>query len=163
MKRLGVIVVILVVACAIFSGCNEQPVAENVDVKVDSQMMADYLVEKIEFEDFMSTVDFEIFLSLYNLDESIVKDATMYASTGATAEEVAVITAYDEDGLELIQAACEGRIEAQKQGFENYVPEELVKLENPVMKRVGDSIVLVVCNVRDKAEELIDNNSNIEI
>jgi hypothetical protein len=166
MKRLGIILGVLFITCAILSGCSkesEKTVAESIDMKVETQKMADYIVEKTEFADFMSLVDFEIFLSLYNLDESIVKDASMYASTGATAEEVAVIIPYDEAELELIQVACEERIEAQKDGFKNYIPEELVKLENPVMKRVGDAFIFVVCNDKDKAEELINNYSNTEI
>lgn len=166
MKKIGLIVVILVMAGAIFSGCGqkaEPSASENANIKVDSQKMADYIIEKTEFADFMSPVDFKIFLSLYNLDESIVKDASMYASTGATAEEVVVITSYDQKGLDNIQKACEERVEAQKQAFENYVPEELTKLETPVMKRVGDAFVLVICNDNSKEEDLIDNYYNTEI
>ncbi|MBN7774540.1 DUF4358 domain-containing protein [Clostridium aminobutyricum] len=166
MKKIGVILMIIMMTGALFTGCGEKAepsVSGNVNSKIDAKKMADYLVENTTFTDDMSPVDMEIFLSLYNLDESVVKDASLYASTGATAEEVAVITATDKTGMELIRKSCQQRVEAQKQAFENYVPEELTKLETPVMKQVGDAFVLVVCNDSDKAEELIDNYTNTEV
>jgi len=165
MKKIGLILVVLVLTGVMMSGCGAkaQPTALNNVTKIESNKMAEYIVENTTFKDDMSPVDKDIFLSLYNLDGTTVKDVALYASTGATAEEVAVITGVDQKSLETIQTACEQRVEAQKQAFENYVPEELTKLKTPVIKQIGDSIVFVVCDDSSKAEELIDNYTNTEV
>ncbi len=110
----------------------------------------------------MSIVDEEIFFSLYDLDEIDVKEVTLYASTGATAEEVAVIKTKD-GKAEAVEKACRKRIEAQKQGFEDYVPKELEKLEKPVIMKAGNSVIMVVCDDREAAEKLLANYENTEV
>lgn len=156
---------ILMMTGLMMSGCGAktEPTASGNAIKVEPQKMADYIVQNTTFKDDMSAVDKDIFLSLYNLDDTTVKDAVLYASTGATAEEVAVITGVDQKSLDIIEKACEQRVEAQKQAFENYVPAELTKLKTPVIKRVGNAVIFIVCDDSSKAEKLVDNYSNTEV
>ena len=166
MKRTGLIAMIIAMVCVLLVGCagkSEQASVSKKDIQVEPQKLADYIVKNTEFKDYMNTVDQEVFLSLYNLDSSVVEKAVLYASTGATAEEVAVIKPKDSKGMETIQKACEQRIEAQKQAFENYVPGELTKLNTPIMEQVGDTFVLVVCDDSEKAQKIIEQYSGQEV
>lgn len=165
MKNIKIFVLMLAIVCFAFSGCsnnNSNESLENKDIieQAAPEDLSSYIVENTEFEDYMSKIDTEIFYSLFNLDEKIVSDAQLYSSTGATAEEVAVIKVTD-GNLENVLKACEDRIEAQKQGFENYVPEELEKLSNPLILNFGNTVIFVVCNDNDAVEKLIADYEGI--
>lgn len=168
MRNLKVCLIMLIIGCIVFTGCKNNDAStetlgnQQVLEQVDAKTLSSYIVENTEFKDYISEVDKEIFFSLFNLDEQTVDDAVFYSSTGATAEEVAVIKAVD-GKAEDVAKACEGRIQAQKEGFENYVPEELEKLSKPVIMTYGNTVIYVVCDDSDAAEELIKNYDNKEI
>lgn len=168
MRNLKVCLIMLIIGCIVFTGCKNNDAStetlgnQQVLEQVDAKTLSSYIVENTEFKDYISEVDKEIFFSLFNLDEQTVDDAVFYSSTGATAEEVAVIKAVDGKSQDVVKA-CEGRIQAQKEGFENYVPEELEKLSKPVILTYGNTVIYVVCDDSDAAEKLIKNYDNKEI
>lgn len=159
MRNLKLCAVMVLVICFVFVGCGNEGAKkaagnDKVLEQADVDTLGAYLVKNTEFKDYMSKVDQEIFYSLYNLNGDVVKSAVLYSSTGATAEEVAVIKAADGKAEDVVKA-CKERIQAQKDGFENYVPEELDKLSKPVLKSYGNTVILVVCNDSDAAGKLI--------
>lgn len=168
MRNLKICLIILIIGSVVFTGCKNN--AESTETLGNQQLLeqaevktlGSYIVENTEFKDYISEVDNEIFFSLFNLDEQTVDDAVFYSSTGATAEEVAVIKAADGKAEDVVKA-CEGRIQAQKEGFENYVPEELEKLSRPVILTYGNTVIYVVCEDSNAAEKLINNYDNKEI
>ncbi|MFV0518596.1 MAG: DUF4358 domain-containing protein [Aminipila sp.] len=168
MKKIKIftLVAVIITMGFVMAGCGKdtKPVSDdNVALEqASSTDLSKYLIENIEFKDSMSIVYEEIFFSLYDLDEIDVKEVTLYASTGATAEEVAVIKTKD-GKAEAVEKACRKRIEAQKQGFEDYVPKELEKLEKPVIMKAGNSVIMVVCDDREAAEKLLANYENTEV
>jgi len=167
MRNLKICVMALIIICFALTGCDENKSTETVGnqqilSQADVKVLGEYIVDNTEFEDYISQVDNEIFFSLFNLDEDVIEDAFFYSSTGATAEEVAVIKAKDGNG-EAVMKACEGRIQAQKDGFENYVPDELDKLSKPVIFNADNVTIYVVCDDSEAAEKLIANYDNKEI
>ncbi|QHI72819.1 DUF4358 domain-containing protein [Aminipila terrae] len=167
MRNLKLCVIMVLVICAVFTGCNKggsKETAGNEQILEQAKVsdLGEYIVKNTQFKDYMSKVDNDIFFSLYNLNKDLVDDAVLYSSTGATAEEVAVIKAVDGKTEDVVKA-CKDRIQAQKEGFENYVPEELDKLSKPVIKTFGNTVVLVVCNDSDAADKLLANYDSKEI
>ena len=47
------------------------------------------------------------------------------------------------------------RIDAQKESFATYLPQEAAKLENAVITEQGDYLFLVVCSQPEKADNII--------
>ena len=47
--------------------------------------------------------------------------------------------------------------EDQKKGFENYVPEELTKLDNAIITQLDNAVVMIVCNSTEEAETAISS------
>lgn len=159
-KKICVVVMVLclvfsMVACGGDSEVNESNSALQSAAASD---IAQYLKENTQFEDAMDYLDVDIAMSLFNLteEEVVLEDSAIICSTGATAEEIAVFTAC-EGTVEQVVAACESRIEAQKVGFENYVPAELEKLEDAVIATEGNKVILIVCDDAQNAEKLIEN------
>lgn len=145
-----VLVAFLMVTIVSLCACGEKK-----ELVLDINELADALQSGIVFEDQMSSIDLPVFYALYNLTEEEVADAVMIGSTGATAEEIAVIQAISPEMLEKVKTAVVDRIEFQKSGFENYVPAELDKLSKPVVEVMGNYVVLCVSDDEQKAREII--------
>ena len=58
--------------------------------------------------------------------------------------------------MDAVVDAVEQRIQSQRDGFENYVPEELTKLEQPVVVQAGQYVILVISDDNDAAKNAID-------
>ena len=133
---------------------------ENKSVNYDftAAELAKYIRDNVEFTDSMDTIDNSVLFDVYELDSSKVADACSYFSTGATAEEITVMTADGSDldnNITAISDAYNVRVLNQIESFTAYSPEEVVKLSNPLIMEVGNTVVMVVCNDRDNAEQVI--------
>lgn len=125
-------------------------------VSIDEEKLAAELQAAVDFKDDMSEVEVSVFYALYNLSEDDVAQAVMISSTGATAEEITVIEAASQNSLETVKKAVEERIQFQRDSFENYVPEELSKLSDPVIAVIGNDVILCVSDDNEKAREVIE-------
>ena len=119
--------------------------------------LAGYISENVAFNDFMEEVDPQTVYELYGIDGSKVSDSCTYFSTGATAEEISVMSVAPEnaDMLGDINRAFNKRIEDQIESFTDYVPAELDKLNKPLIMEIGNSVVMVVCDDPDQAKTAI--------
>jgi len=163
-KRLYGVLVFIIVLLMISGlyGCSSQqeetgtPEEENpFDTIIDAQALAEHLFENITFADELTKVDNDIAYEIYGMEKDVAKDIAVYMSTGATAEEIAVFTVSSDNEALLVSTAFNSRIEQQKSGFENYVPEELPKLEKAVITQIDSAVVMIVCNDTDEANEAV--------
>ncbi len=132
--------------------------SKSVNYDFTAAELAKYIRDNVEFTDAMDTVDNSVLFEVYELDSSKVADACSYFSTGATAEEITVMTANDsnlDDNITAISDAYNVRVLNQIEGFTAYSPQEVVKLSNPLIMEVGNTVVMVICNDRDSAKQVI--------
>ena len=136
MKKALALVFILVLSAAL-AACGSS--SSN---GLDAQALADELMEKVEFVDELSPVKSEMVPKLYGIDDA--QEAYVYMGSGATAEEVAVFKFADQqaakDGLSKLQ----DYIAARKDSFANYIPGEVARLDNAVIKQSGEYLALCV-------------------
>ena len=125
--------------------------AENTKINIE-ELSAD-LISNVEFADEMTLINEKTVESLYNINYAISQQ--VYISSGATAEEVAVFELKDENDADKALDAVNQRIETQKQDFKTYIPEEIPKLENAIVKKVGQYVIVCVSS-GDEAGEIID-------
>jgi hypothetical protein len=129
--------------------------AENTKINIE-ELSAD-LISNVEFADEMTLINEKTVESLYNINYAISQQ--VYISSGATAEEVAVFELKDGNDADKALDAVNQRIETQKQDFKTYIPEEIPKLENAIVKKVGQYVIVCISD-GDEADEII--NSYIE-
>lgn len=122
---------------------------------VDTQATATALLESGAFSEQLEPLDESIALNLYYIDPTIVEETIVYASTGATAEEIAILTATDSAGADTLMAALEGRVESQMAVLASYQPSEMVKLEQAIFVQEGNTVILVVANDSDLAKDVL--------
>ncbi|GEM_PF-1742321 len=137
------------------ASANDQ-ISKNYDFQAAD--LAAYIYANNKFKDQLSEINSNVLFEIYDVDKDEVKDACSYFSTGATAEEITVMTAADsniQDNLAEINKAYNERLEDQIEAFSDYVPEELTKLSNPLIMEIGNSVVMVVCDDYDRAKQTI--------
>lgn len=136
MKKALTLVFILVLSAAL-AACGSSSSNE-----IDAQALADELMEKVEFVDELSPVKSEMVPKLYGIDNA--QEAYVYMGSGATAEEVAVFKfASEQDAMDAL-AKIEQYIAARKDSFANYIPGEVARLDNAVIKQSGEYLALCV-------------------
>ncbi len=117
--------------------------------KADTAKIAKEIVSKVKFKDTLSKVGDSIVLSNYGIDTKHVLSASLYVSGGSTAEEVAVFEADNAKNTEKVVECIKQRIEKKKKDFENYIPAEMTKLNNPTIVVKGNIVVLCLADEAD--------------
>lgn len=120
------------------------------DSQIDAQALANELMEKVDFVDELNLISSEMVPKLYGIDNA--QEAYVYMGSGATAEEVAVFKFADEQAAKDGLAKAEQRIASQKDSFANYIPEEVARLDNAVIKQSGEYLAVCVSEGSTAAE-----------
>ena len=134
------------------AGCSKEKKEDRV---IDVHTMAQSLLNDITYEDQLTKVEGNMFQMIYGISQEDIEEYEAYVSTGATAEEIAVIKAKDEATAESMEEKLTDRVEAQKNSFANYIPKEVEKLEEAVVYQEGVYVILSISNDDEKAEKII--------
>ena len=121
----------------------------------DPETAAQALLDSGAFSEALEALDADLISSLYGL-ESQPEAAAVYTSTGATAEEIAVLVFSTQEEADDARKALEARVSDQKDACEGYLPAELPKLEQAIVKESGSSVLLVVANDSQAAQAALD-------
>lgn len=104
------------------------------------------LMEAGAFSEELEELEEVILLRLYEMDESKVSKAVGFASTGLTAEEVAVFQMVDEQAAQDAEALLQAHLEYQKESNVDYRPNEMPKLDKAVVERRGRTLLFLVAS-----------------
>lgn len=102
---------------------------------------ASYIVSQCEFSEQLNEISPEITIKRYGLDADIIEECAAYSATNAVVDEVAVFKSSD---AEAVMEGVEKHIVSQKELYASYAPDEVKKLDDAVIKVVGDCIILCV-------------------
>jgi len=139
-------IVLISLILLLVSGCGKETTSFN------PNDLANELLTEVDFDDELTLFAGDI-SKIYDMPE--VEDYLIYIGSGATSEEIAIITLKNSSDEEDVKAALEKRVEEQKQNFANYVPEEVSRLEKSIIKSNEKYVVLCVSN-DNQAEKIID-------
>ncbi|MDO4541981.1 MAG: DUF4358 domain-containing protein [Bacillota bacterium] len=147
MKKLAI--TMLVTLLALFSA------ACGSEAEFSVSEIGEALNTKVAFSDTLTALSAEDAMALYALSSEEVADAVVYISSGATAEEISVWQAADSKGVKAIEESITQRMNTQLDGYKDYMPEEVPKLENYILKTNGKYLVLCVTDDRETANEVL--------
>lgn len=116
--------------------------------------IADELRNSITFQDDLNPLEEEMYEKVYGVTADSYNSAKIYIGSGK-AEEIACFEAKDEASLETIKNAINKRIETMKQSSKDYTPEEMGKLEDPVIVTKGNCVYMCISDDNAKAKEII--------
>ncbi len=148
-------IVILVILATIFY-MNTSSINEEREVIIDINKLAEDIKNQKVFDDTLEIIEKDIAITNYNFNNEIIQDLVSYVSTGATAEEILVIEAKDKNSIKAIEEKIIERIKERKEAFASYLPNEVYKLENPVLIIKDKYIILCICNNSQNMSEYIE-------
>ncbi|MCR5222909.1 MAG: DUF4358 domain-containing protein [Lachnospiraceae bacterium] len=143
-----VIAALLIVGLALLTACGSKS-AMNVDE------VSKRLLNEIAYQDELSSMGLDTASMFLNLSDIEVKNAAIYETSGWTAEEIVVLECASGADADKAKAALEARVAEQKVNYEDYVPEELDKLNDAVIVESGNFAVLSVSNDPDAARKIL--------
>ena len=95
-------------------------------------------------------------LSDCGLDREDLKECAVLRSAGATCEEVAVLVFTSADKAKTAESALKDYIQSQIDSNTDYRPDEIPKLEEALVDRRGESVLLVVASDLDAAKQAVE-------
>lgn len=158
MKRILTMVLALVMAMDLVAcggkGENNAPPLYGVH-HVEAMAQAGAFSEELEEVD--SDTAFLLYrLGDYGLAQEDLKDCAVLRSAGATCEEGAVLVFTGADKAEKAEEALKDYIQSQIEANEDYRPAEIPKLENALVDRRGESLLLAVASDLDAAKKTVE-------
>ncbi len=139
---------VLLLSVLLLSACAAAP------LEIDVTDAASLLRGGVTFADIMSDIDTAMICRIFALTEDEVANAAGYVSTGATAEELFVIEVSD-GSLAKVQAAVDAHMDYMINGYSDYGPQEVPKLENAVIETHGNYLFICVCDEPSQAKTVI--------
>lgn len=150
MKKLVSLVATMAMASVIFTGCGSK--AASFDVK----SLGSDLRTQITYDDELTELDLDMAGMFLNLSGIDIVNASIYESSGATAEEIVILECSSADEAKKADAMMKERVAEQKESFVDYVPEEIPKLDAAIIKVNGNYAVLSVSGDAKAASGIID-------
>lgn len=147
MKRIIYIIgiVILVIIATLFY-MNTSSIEESKDIIIDINKLAKDIKEQNMFDDSLEIIEEEVIISNYNFEKEKIQNVVSYIGTGATAEEILILESNDKNNIESLKEKINARLKDRKEAFASYLPNEVYKLENPVLITKDKYIILCICN-----------------
>ena len=141
-------------ALLLFSGCS------NNKVELDPSTAVDKMSEEITFTDQFAPLDSENANRVYGVDADLVEDSTAMVGSGATAESIAMFKAVDAKSAQDIEKQLEVFIDGYIEGYSDYKPEEVPKLESAIIERKDVYVVLCISADNDAAKKVVSDTLN---
>ncbi len=118
---------------------------------------ADTLLATTAFSEALESIDQDTACALYGIDPNTVSSCAVYGSTGATAEELAIFALTDADAAKAAATALGYRVEDRKEELEDYLPNEMDKLDHAVIDTVGNTVLLVIAADYGPVDDFLGN------
>ncbi len=136
----------------LLTGCGKQEAKE----LPPAQDVIASLQQQVTFTDEIIEKDMEETNLFFEMDSTLVKDSASLVGSGATAETLSVWKAQDAASAKTIAETLETFNSNWIEGYSDYKPEEVPKLESAVFRQEGDCVIYAVTADNEAAEDAID-------
>lgn len=151
-RRVAILLVSFLLAMVSLVGCKK-----DTDVIINVDQLAQQLAQEAVFKDELVELDDSMFdVNYYEVSEDDIVSKKVYYNSGATVEQVVVIEAKDHTSAQDIKGELQKCIDEQIDQNKNYLPDEVPKLEKPVLKTMSNYVILVVSEDNSKVETILD-------
>ena len=124
--------------------------------ELEPRAFVDEILSGAKFTDSLNQLDDPVVPLLYGVDAADYTDAIVYCGTAATAEEIAVFTARDAAAADRLLTAARARVDKQIESYKSYGPAAAMTLENAIVEKSGNHVIVVVCTDSDGAAKIAD-------
>lgn len=97
-------------------------------------------------------------LNFYGIDTDTLESySAEMAADGITANEVVLVKAKDEESAKTVETKLQNRLDARRNEFKNYLPDQYAVVEKSEVKRDGVYVRLIMSPYQDELAELYDS------
>ena len=126
------------------------------NITIDVRALAKEIYEVGEYTDELTELEEDMFDAVFQtVDLEMVSAKAAYVGSAATAEQIVVVEVKDEAKAAQVRDALSQKLKDDISMNENYLPQEINKLENPVLVISGKYVILSVSNDNDKVEQIL--------
>lgn len=156
MKKCSILLAAVLVMMAVLSGCGGGDASA--EITKTAAEIADEVFSSVTFKDSLIALDADMYKNYYRIQAEDLDDYKVYLSgTWSTAEEIAVFKAASADKIDGIKAAIDTRLADLTLAFENYVPGEITKINDPTIVTKGNFVILVLSDDPDAAQKKVND------
>ena len=124
---------------------------------IDLDSLADEMLSGVPFRETLNPVKENVVARILKLEEGDAVNGVMYTNGGATSEEFAAFEAETPEKAKKLGEKLKQRIESRKGDFENYKPEEMPPLNDPVVIVDGCLAAMCISSDNGAAETVISH------
>ncbi len=151
-KKIWIILIILIIAIVfaiVF-------IPKNKDVQINIQDLASRIVESASFEDQLEQADSEMVMDDYNFSSDEINDLVSYQGSGATSEELVILQVKDKSKINSVKEKINTRLSERREAFESYLPKEVGKIDNNILRVEGNYIILCIANDTNTVNKILN-------
>ena len=124
---------------------------------MDMTAFSESVLSSVEYDDELISLSDKVAGNYYDLEIDGLEGYVIFvSSTSATTNELAVFHCADSSALEATKSAVEARMKDQREAYENYIPDELLRLDNALVKTSGNYLLFSVSDDNETVEKLFD-------
>lgn len=153
-KKIAIVIVIVLIIIAVLGIIINN---SNKSIQINIEDLATKIAESGAFEDEIAKIDSEMIMSDYNITTDEVEGFVSYQGSGATSEEIVILKVKDKSNLNDVKDKINSRIQERKQAFQSYLPEEVGKIDNNILRVEGNYIIFCVSNDSSKVNQVIND------
>jgi len=135
--------VFLAFALLILAGCGAKQTAAK---PLDLEQFTAGVLDTVEYDDELIALTEKNVANYYKkLPESGISAYKIYVSaTSGTTNELAVFSCENADAVSAVKTAVEARIKLQRENYENYIPAEVSRLDDALIRTSGNYLLFSV-------------------
>ena len=151
-KKFWIILIILIIAIVfaiVF-------IPKNKDVQINIQDLASRIVGSASFEDQLEQADSEMVMGDYNFWCDDSNDLVSYEGSGGTSEELVILQVKDKSKINSVKEKINTRLSERRGLFESYLPKEVGKIDNNILRVEGNYIILCIANDTNTVNKILN-------
>ena len=153
-KKIAIIIIIIAIIAVLAMIIVKN---NNKTIQINIEDLASKILQSGAFEDELIKVDSEMIMKDYNFTADEVEEFVSYQGSGATSEEIVILKVKDKSNLNSIKDKINARIEERKEAFQSYLPKEVGKIDNNVLRVEGNYVIFCVSNDSSKVNQIIND------
>lgn len=145
-----IVVIIAIVLGIVFIQKNKK------DIQINIQDLANRIVGSASFEDQLAQADSEMVMNDYTFTSDEINDLVSYQGSGATSEELVILQVKDKSKINSVKEKINTRLSERREAFGSYLPKEVGKIDNNILRVEGNYIILCIANDTNTVNKIIN-------
>lgn len=126
------------------------------DIQINIQDLANRIVGSASFEDQLAQADSEMVMNDYTFTSDEINDLVSYQGSGATSEELVILQVKDKSKINSVKEKINTRLSERREAFGSYLPKEVGKIDNNILRVEGNYIILCIANDTNTVNKILN-------